>query len=105
MTIADWMSTRTPLPPAALRERISFRLGTDANAPAEQARLVCTRAATRTISQLIAGGACARDQAIDLLAADALITYAIEAETTEAASLPVELDAMVRELSAIAGHG
>ncbi len=103
MTVADWLSLRSPRPPEALRARVALRLGAHATADAGEARAVCLAASVRIIAALTAGDARARDHAIDLLAADALITYAIEAAVSDTPDLARDLDAMVRELSSIPG--
>ena len=101
MTVNEWIGERTPRPPDALRERILQRLDADGAAEATSARAVCASAAIRTITEVISGSTGARDSAIDLLAADALITYAIEA-AVEARDFPDQVSVMVRELAAVA---
>lgn len=74
--LADWLASRTPLPPPALAARIAAAVG-DAS---------CTKAALPgTLVEQALGFlkliGDARESADDLLAADALITYAMEAAT------------------------
>jgi len=71
-----WLATRRPAPPAALRAQIE-RAVTDAKLPlpahlADVGRKLLTKVASRP-----EGG---RELALDLLAADAFITYAFEAQ-------------------------
>jgi len=80
---------------------MAFRLGADARGDAREVRTVCAEASVRIIAALTAGDASARDHAMDLLAADALITYAIEAAVSDAPDLAQEMDAMVRDLASI----
>lgn len=101
MTVGEWIASRTPQPPMALRERVAYRLGEGAQLDAGEARETCMDAARQTITELTSAGGTSRDSAIDLLAADALITYAIEA-AADSAGLREQLDDMIRELSAIA---
>ena len=77
--VLTWLATRRPAPPAALRAQIE-RAVTDAAAPlpdhlAEVGRALLGRVASRP-----QGG---RELALDLLAADAFITYAFEAQAEE----------------------
>lgn len=74
-----WLDTRRPAPPAALRERLE-RVADDAPLPlpahlAELGRALLARVASRP-----RGG---RELALDLLAADAFVTYAFEAQAED----------------------
>ena len=74
--VLTWLGTRRPAPPAALRAQIE-RAVTDKALPlpahlAELGRVLVGRVASRP-----KGG---RELALDLLAADAFITYAFEAQ-------------------------
>jgi hypothetical protein len=74
--VLAWLDTRRPAPPAALRAQIE-RAVTDAKLPlpahlADVGRRLLTKVASRP-----EGG---RELALDLLAADAFITYAFEAQ-------------------------
>lgn len=84
MTRADvlaWLDTRRPAPPAALRQRLDQAIArTTPHSPlpkylADVGRGLLTRVAARP-----AGG---RELALDLLAADAFVTYAFEAQAEE----------------------
>ena len=77
--ILAWLDTRRPVPPAALRERLE-RVAGDAALPlpahlAELGRELLARVVSRP-----AGG---RELALDLLAADAFVTYAFEAQAED----------------------
>lgn len=77
--VLTWLGTRRPAPPAALRAQIE-RAVTDARLPlpahlADVGRTLLDRVASRP-----QGG---RELALDLLAADAFITYAFEAQAEE----------------------
>ena len=74
--VLAWLDTRRPAPPAALRAQIE-RAVTDSAAPlpahlADVGRRLLSKVASRP-----EGG---RELALDLLAADAFITYAFEAQ-------------------------
>ena len=83
MTIGEWLATRTPPPPPALatrvRELLAGRVSDDASLAAD--RLL--DAAERTVATLLREGRTGRESAGDLLAADALVTYAFEAAASD----------------------
>lgn len=87
MTVAEWIGQRTPAPPPALAARLQ-QLAREAPAgvPIPEALLVTSATVLR---RLLDDGATARDSALELLAADALATYAFEAQ----AEAPEELEA------------
>lgn len=79
--VLAWLGTRRPAPPAALRAQIEGAV-TDAALPlpahlADLGRVLLGRVTSRPLG----GGG--RELALDLLAADAFITYAFEAQTEE----------------------
>jgi hypothetical protein len=74
MRLTDWLATRTPAPPDALAQSLAEIVGDDSCRPDElPARLIQH---TEDILRRIGDD---RSHATDLLAADALITYAMEA--------------------------
>jgi hypothetical protein len=106
MTVGEWLATRTPAPPTQLMQRVRDALGDAADDDVRFATERCVDAAERVVAQLLREGRTGRDSAGDLLAADALVTYAFEA----AAEHPDRLidrarDAMVRLARLGAGDG
>ena len=77
-TVGDWLASRTPAPPDVLRARIRAALGDDADRAVAKTEAVCLDAAERVLARLFSDGFAARGDAPDLLAADALVTYALE---------------------------
>jgi hypothetical protein len=97
VTIGEWLAERRPSPPPALRMRIAALLGESLAHDAADAVEACLGAAERLVQALLAGDSTTRESALDLLTADALVTYAFEA----AGEAPAELvarasDAMTR---------
>ena len=93
MTIAWWLDARRPLPPPALRARIDAALADSLESDERGAAEACLGAGERVVESLLRENATSRETAIDLLAADALVTYAFEAASdrpTELASLAAE---------------
>lgn len=81
-SLREWLSSRTPAPPAHLADRLVELVGRDAlDAPAS-ANVLLDRG-IETLRSALSD----RDGALDLLAADALITYSMEAAAVECATL------------------
>ena len=79
MTVLDWLRTRVPAPPAAMMTRVVEALGNHADRDEADASMAFLDAATELLEKLLQGGELGRDSAVDLLAVDALVTYAFEA--------------------------
>jgi len=77
--VLAWLDTRRPAPPAALRAHID-RAVTGAAAPLPAHLADLGRALLGRVASRPQGG---RELALDLLAADAFITYAFEAQAEE----------------------
>jgi Golgi nucleoside diphosphatase len=85
MNTREWLLSRTPLPPRALATRLDSALAaaTEAREPAP----ACLDTAAALLAQILESGASDRASALDLLTADALVTYAFEAAAEDLASL------------------
>ena len=78
MTAADWLSHRTPAPPeelaAAIRDALKARnIASEAPTPTE-----LLETAQALLQKVLDTECDSRDAALDLLTADALVTYALE---------------------------
>ena len=100
MTAADWLAARTPRPPDALAARLSTLVAGPANNDDVPEALIA--AAEHTLRSLLRLNATDRSGALDLLAADALVTYAFEQATDDPETLEYKATAAMRRLSAIA---
>lgn len=101
-TVADWLVQREPAPPEALLRRLLETLGSDAPRASGDAAQVCLAAGERLVTAVLQDDDGSRDDALDLLAADALVTYAFEA----ASATPDELSAhAARAMTSIASLG
>jgi len=77
MTETDWLATRVPRPPEELATAIRSALGT--GSPTGDPTPMRLLEAAQTLLEKVLETECAqRDSAIDLLTADALVTYALE---------------------------
>lgn len=87
MTVSEWIGQREPAPPPALAARVQ-RLAEEApEGMAIPEAMIAVSALV--LRRLLDRGETARDSALELLAADALATYAFEAQ----GETPEELDA------------
>lgn len=99
----QWIAAHADQPPASLRERLARVL---ADAPAgdgAHAELLAT--GREMLGELLARGSTARDTALDLLTADALVTYAFECAADEPASLDARAAAAMRAITTAADPG
>lgn len=103
MTVRDWIAGRTPPAPPDLLRQIEEYLGDDADAPEERLPEVCIAAASRALERLVAGGRYGRDAALELLAVDALTTYAFE-NVSERARSTAELQALATMAAGLLGR-
>lgn len=102
MTVREWLAERRPAPPIALRARIEAVLGAAAEESAAGTTEICLRAAERVVTELLRGDCASRESALDLLAADALVTYAFEAAAGRPATLPATATAAMERMAALA---
>jgi len=94
--LSAWLRARTPVPPPQLVARLDAM--TTAIASEEASADVLLAAAERAMGGLLRDGCLTRGAALDLLAVDALVTYAFEA----AADDPEQLeDCAARALARI----
>ena len=101
MILARWLDARRPIPPAALRGRIDSALGSDLHADVEEVSDTLLSAGERLVRSLLEADATSRDAALDLLAADALVTYAFEAASEHPAELTSRAAAAMARIAAL----
>ena len=86
-TVGEWFDALSPAPPDGLRVRLSVLLQPFAQLPVEQVPEACLDAGERLLDALLASGSTSRATALDLLAVDALVTYAFQAGADDPARL------------------
>lgn len=101
MTIADWLDARTPRPPEALRARIDALLGEHRTRDAREATDRFLAAGEALAADLLRSGSTSRESALDLLAADAFVTYAFEAASESPADVSARATAAMRRIAAL----
>jgi len=102
MTVRDWLDARVPAPPPALAARIVDALGerprNDSTSPYD----ACLETATRLLGDLLVPDALGRESAPDLLAVDALVTYAFEAAADDIGEIEDRASTAMLQLAALA---
>ena len=96
-TVAGWLEQLTPPPPPALHHRLRELLSADAHRPSADVPVVCLAAGEARLATLLAERATNRASALDLLAVDALVTYAFEAAADAPETMErLAADSMIR---------
>jgi hypothetical protein len=102
VTAAEWIAARGPGVPPALAARCVEALGAHAGAVGDGIAAALLAAGERLLAEIVARPAQARDAALDLLAADALVTWAFEAAADDPASLGSHADAAMARIGRLA---
>ena len=104
MTLLAWLRSRTPAPPEAMFARIVDVLGARAEEDASRASILCLDAAIQLLEELLTTDPLGRESAIDLLAVDALVTYAFEAAAGDIGRLDERAASAMERLGALAAE-
>jgi len=102
VTVGEWLSARSPAPPEPLAMRLRAALGprlADRSSTAHDALL---STAESLLAELLALDGAGRDRALDLLAVDALVTYAFEAAAEDSDTLSARATAAMTAISVLA---
>ena len=102
MTLGEWLAAREPAPPPALAARLRDLLAEHAGRGAAAAPEACLAAGETLLSTLLGAGCTSRETALDLLAADALVTYAFEAAAADPARLEERAERAMARIASIA---
>ena len=86
-SVGAWFATVEPPPPAALAVRLAQLLAPYAALPVAELPESCLHAGEKLLKGLLASGSTSRGTALDLLAVDALVTYAFQAAADEPARI------------------
>jgi hypothetical protein len=107
VNVREWVASRSLNVPESLTERVIELLGTAAFDSALRAGPACLSAAQRSLSALLASGRTERDMALDLLAIDALTTFAFEhaSEAADAGGIKQLATEGARAISGIGANG
>lgn len=102
MTVGEWLSARTPAPPLLLAARLREVVGARLDDSASGAYEALLAAAQSLLRELLALDCAMRDRALDLLAVDALVTYAFEAASEHPESLAQRATTAMSSIAALA---
>ena len=104
MNASEWLASRHPAPPVKLAQRLESALSEFLSAPdvtPSDAFAVAAAGLLRRLMMAESKPSSRREEAIDLLAADALVTYAIEAAANECGSFAERTDAVIARLAVL----
>ena len=96
-----WMAAHGEQPPAALRERLQALVVATPCADGAPVSGALLGAGQALLATILHSGTTQRDAALDLLTADALVTYAFEAAADDSASLDLLAADAMRAISAL----
>jgi hypothetical protein len=99
VTIAEWLHTRVPEPPSPLGRRVCAALASELTRDAQELPEVALDAAVAVLEALLRREGAGRDQALELLAVDALVTYAFEAAADAPETVTARADRAMRRLA------
>ena len=101
MNAGEWLRSRTPRPPSALTDRLDALLA-DAYGPGmSDIQDTLLNVSERLLRDLLREGQSSRESALDLLAADALITYLMEVAAEHIETLDARAEGAMLRISAI----
>jgi hypothetical protein len=98
---AAWLARVDPAPPASLAARLAALLGDAPAADGPEAVAQCVDGAERVVAGLLRDGCTDRNSALDLLAADALATYAFEFAADRPDTLAAVAEAAMTRFAAL----
>ena len=100
-TVGGWFDGVEPPPPAALRDRLAALLAAHADRPVAEVPEACLDAGEALLATLLASGSTSRGTALDLLAVDALVTYAFQAAADDPERVDLRAARAMARISAI----
>jgi hypothetical protein len=101
VTIAEWLRSRASLPPAALAARLDAVLGDSLSLPSNAIPEIFLEKGERLVAELLKTHSEARQSALDLLTADALVTYAFEAASEEPSAIEARASEAMTRIAAL----
>jgi hypothetical protein len=99
--VAAWLHARSPEPPSQLRARIDEMLASGGAVDGSPADALLGTAVS-AMTELLRDGGLTRESALDLLAVDALVTYAFEAAAEDSETLDARTTHALARIAALA---
>ncbi len=97
----EWVAAHAEQPPAALRARLDCILNVEDARPDVAVAPALLDAGQALLASIIGSGSTQRDAALDLLTADALVTYAFEAAADDPSTLDARAADAMRAIAAV----
>jgi hypothetical protein len=104
MSLARWLDERRPAVPPRLARRVDEALAHRRETRFAETNEVCVDAADTLLRDLLIRPSAGRDVALDLLAVDALVTYAFEAAASDPKTLRQRAAAAASRFAGAADH-
>lgn len=101
MTVAEWLRSRALQPPEALSARLEAVLGESLLLASDTIPEVFLEKGERLVADLLQTHSTSRNSALDLLTADALVTYAFEAASENPSAIATRASAAMRRIAAL----
>lgn len=101
-TPRSWLASRQPVPPEALIQRLTAVLGARADEEVADLPEAMLSAGEALLSKLLCEGRTDRQTALDLLAADAFVTYAFEAASDDPSRITERAQRAMAQISHLA---
>jgi hypothetical protein len=101
LTVGEWIARLDPRPPAGLHARLSDLLAHAAGRPVDEVADVCMDTGVALLDRMLASSATGRDDALDLLAVDSLVTYAFQAAADRPSQIEVRAAAAMARIAAL----
>ncbi len=101
-SVGDWLRNLEPPPPEALRARIFELVEPFSSQSVSMVPDLFLDAGERLLHKLLRSGTTTRDAALELLAVDALVTYAFQAAASESWTLDERAAAAMRRIASSA---
>ena len=105
--LKEWLASRSPPPPPRLAAKLAAAMPPSAESDSSEISGSLSAVAAAILRETITASGEERNgaAALDLLAADALITYAVEAAAEDCEGFAARTDEMIARLSAVAAGG
>lgn len=103
VTVGEWFDRLDPAPPPALHQRLRELVAASATRSVRDVPEACLDAGERLLDALLTSGSTSRATALDLLAVDALITYAFQAAADDPSRLEERTARAMTRIAALPG--
>jgi hypothetical protein len=101
VTVAEWLRSRTSQPPQALAARLDAVLGESLSVSSDAIPEIFLEKGERLVADLLQTHSTSRNSALDLLTADALVTYAFEAASEVPSAIEARASAAMTRIAAL----